>query len=116
MLRRLVCAEHGFREDEKWGHLTGGTKAIYVKDAWKLLAEGGCKLRQACTMSPDLVWLIIAGSPCQDLTFTGYLNGLLGLTGRRSSLFFVVYIVIYYMQQLTHPSRVRYLVETAGSM
>ena len=67
-------------------------------------------------MRPDLVWLVISGSPCQDLTYAGYLNGMLGLTGRRSSLLFVVYMVIYYLQQLTDPARVRYLVENAGSM
>ena len=36
LLRRIACAEHGFREDEQWGYLNGGTKASYVKDVWSL--------------------------------------------------------------------------------
>ena len=65
-------------------------------------------------MYPNIRWLLISGSPCQDLTFAGYLNGLLGLTGRRSMLFFVVYVVLRHAQKLFGFEYVRYLAENAG--
>ena len=61
-------------------------------------------------------WVLIAGSPCQDLTFAGYLNCLLGLTGRRSMLFFTVYIVLCHLQCLFGFLQVRFLTENAGTM
>jgi len=67
-------------------------------------------------MYPDIKWLLIAGSPCQDLTFACYLNGLLGLTGKRSMLSFVVYIVLCHLQSLFGYDAVRFLTENAGSM
>ena len=67
-------------------------------------------------MYPEIKWLLISGSPCQDLTYVGYLNGLLGLTGKRSMLFFVVYVVLCHTQKLFGFNSVRYLAENAGSM
>ena len=67
-------------------------------------------------MHPTIKWIVVAGSPCQDLTYTGYLNGLLGLTGQRSMLFFVVYLVILHFQKLFGTESIRYLTENAGSM
>jgi site-specific DNA-cytosine methylase len=60
---------------------------LYVKDVWALLDKKSLILRQDKAMYPEIKWILIAGSPCQDLTFAGYLNGLLGLTGKRSMLF-----------------------------
>ena len=116
VLRRLVAAELGLREDQQWGYTAEGATTIYVKDVWKLLDNDSLILRQAKAMYPDIKWLLIAGSPCQDLTFAGYLNGLLGLTGKRSMLFFVVYIVLYHLQALFGYEAVRFLTENAGSM
>ena len=67
-------------------------------------------------MHPTIKWIVVAGSPCQDLTYAGYLNGLLGLTGQRSMLFFVVYLVILHLQKLFGTESIRYLTENAGSM
>lgn len=116
VLRRLVCAELGLREDQQWGCTADGTITIYVRDVWKLLENNSLKLRQAKAMYPDLKWVLIAGSPCQDLTFAGYLNGLLGLTGKRSMLFFTVYIVLCHLQCLFGFLQVRFLTENAGTM
>ena len=90
VLRRLVAAELGMREDQHWGYNSEGVATIYVKDVWDLLHKESLILRQAKAIYPDIKWLLISGSPCQDLTYAGYLNGLLGLTGKRSMLFFVV--------------------------
>ena len=115
VLRRLV-PELGLREDQQWGYTVEGVTTIYVKDVWRLLDNDSLILRQAKAMYPDIKWLLIAGSPCQDLTFAGYLNGLLRLTGKRSMLFFVVYIVLSHLQSLFGYDAVRFLTENAGSM
>ena len=116
VLRRLVSAEIGLREDQQWGYNVEGVATLYVKDVWDLLDKKSLILRQAKAMYPEIKWILIAGSPCQDLTFAGYLNGLLGLTGKRSMLFFVVYVVVYHLQKLFGFNAVRYLAENAGSM
>ena len=116
VLRRLVSAELGMREDQHWGYNLEGVATIYVKDVWDLLHKESLILRQAKAMYPEIKWLLISGSPCQDLTYAGYLNGLLGLTGKRSMLFFVVYVVLCHTQKLFGFNSVRYLAENAGSM
>ena len=50
-LRELVCTEFGYRSDEKWGLYSG----------W--------------------IWIVVGGSPCEDLTFASPLRGVLGLIG-----------------------------------
>ena len=116
VLRRLVAAELGLREDQQWGCTMEGVAAIYVKDVWELVNQDSLILRHAKAMYPSIKWIVIAGSPCQDLTYAGYMNGLLGLTGKRSMLFFVVYLVICHLQILFGADAVRYLTENAGSM
>ena len=116
VLRRLVSAELGMREDQQWGYNLEGVAMIYVKDVWNLLHKESLILRQAKAMHPEIKWLLISGSPCQDLTYAGYLNGLLGLTGKRSMLFFVVYVVLCHTQKLFGFNSVRFLAENAGSM
>ena len=116
VLRRLVAAEIGLREDQQWGYTIEGVATIYVKDVWDLIARDSLILRQAKAMHPSIKWIVVAGSPCQDLTYAGYLNGLLGLTGRRSMLFFIVYLVIRHLQKLFGTESIRYLTENAGSM
>ena len=93
-----------------------GAATIYVKDVWDLVARDSLILRQAKAMHPTIKWIVVAGSPCQDLTYAGYLNGLLGLTGLRSMLFFIVYLVILHLQKLFGTEAIRYLTENAGSM
>ena len=89
-IRRLVCAEFGYRTDEKWGYTATGSACLYISDVHKL-AENDCLLlRQLAARFPGLKWFIIGGSPCQDLTYAGYLHGLLGLVGARSRLFFLL--------------------------
>ena len=114
--RRLVAAEIGLREDQQWGYTIEGVATICVKDVWALVARDSLILRQAKAMHPTIKWIVVAGSPCQDLTYAGYLNGLLGLTGQRSMLFFVVNLVILHLQKLFGTESIRYLTENAGSM
>ena len=115
-VRRLVCAEFGYRTDEKWGYTTSGSACLYITDVHKLADNDCLLLRQLTALFPGLRWFIIGGSPCQDLTYAGYLHGLLGLVGARSRLFFLLLLTIRTMQILVGCSSVRFLVEIAGSM
>ena len=115
-LRQLVCTEFGYRSDEKWGFTPEGSAVLYVKDV-RYIIDGQCKvLQDLVRMFPDRKWIIVGGSPCQDLTFAGPWRGLLGLIGPSSRLFFVLLCVISAMQRLVGPTAVRYLVENAASM
>ena len=103
-IRGLVCSEFGYRSDEKWGYTNDGTAVLYVKDVQSLI-DHECKLlRELVVTFPDCKWIIIGGSPCQDLTFAGPFRGLLGLTGPSSRLFFVLLCVISAMQVLVGPN------------
>ena len=42
-IRRLVCAEFGYRTDEKWGYTATGSACLYISDVHKL-AENDCLL------------------------------------------------------------------------
>ena len=85
-LRQLVCTEFGYRSDEKWGFTPEGSAVLYVKDVHYIIA-GQCKvLHDLARMFPGCKWIIVGGSPCQDLTFAGPWRGLLGLIGPSSRL------------------------------
>ena len=115
-LRQLVCAEFNYRSDEKWGYTAEGSAVLYVKDVHSIIASQCKVLQELVQMFPDCKWIIVGGSPCQDLTFAGPWRGLFGLIGPSSRLFFVLLCVISSMQRLVGPAAVRYLVENAASM
>ena len=115
-LRQLVCTEFGYRSDEKWGYTAEGSAVLYVKDVHSIIARQCKVLQDLVRMFPDCKWIIVGGSPCQDLTFAGPWRGLLGLIGPSSRLFFVLLCVISSMQRLVGPAAVPYLVENAASM
>ena len=100
MLRSLVCAEFGYRSDEQWGYTIDGSACRYIRDVNSILENHCYILRQAVVMYPNLKWFIIGGSPCQDLTFAGPSQGLLGLVGSQSRRFFVLLCTIRTMQVL----------------
>ena len=115
-LRELVCTEFGYRSDEKWGYTHDGSAVLYLKDVHAVINNNCQVLKELVQMFPDCRWVIVGGSPCQDLTFAGPLRGVLGLIGPSSRLFFVLLCVISAMQRLVGPAAVRYLVENAASM
>ena len=108
-LRSLVCAEFGYRADEQWGYTADGATCCYVRDVSTVIKNDCHLLRQVVSMHPNLKWFIVGGSPCQDLTYAGPSQGLLGLVGSQSRLFFVLLCTI-------RTAAVRFLVENAGSM
>ena len=115
-IRGLVCAEFGYRSDEQWGYTSDGSTCCYIRDVNTILKDNCFLLRQVVCMYPNLKWFIVGGSPCQDLTFAGPSQGLLGLVGSQSRLFFVLLCTIRTMQVLVGTEAVRFLVENAGSM
>ena len=115
-VRAVVCAEFGYRADEQWSFTPQGTAALYVKDVHLLIAKNCQVLRDTIEAYPGLKWIIVGGSPCQDLTFAGPYKGLLGLAGPCSRLFFVFLCIIFTVQQLCGPQAVRFLAENAASM
>ncbi len=115
-LRALVCAEFGYRPDQAWGRTRHGSACLYVKDVNMLLADNCRRLYEAVAIAPNAKWIIVGGSPCQDLTFAGAFRGLLGPVGKNSRLFFTLLGVIRAMQDLVTKQNVRFLAENAGSM
>ena len=115
-VRTVVCAEFGYRADEEWGFTPQGTAALYLKDVHSVIANNCQVLRSTIEAYPDLRWIIVGGSPCQDLTFAGPHKGLLGLAGPSSRLFFIFLCIIFTVQQLCGPQAVRFLAENAASM
>ena len=111
-LRALVCAEYGYRTDQTWGRTKHGSACVYVKDVNTLLNHN-CRILKD---SPNAKWIIVGGSPCQELTFAGAFKGLLGLVGKNSRLFFILLGTIRAMQELAQVQSVQYLIENAGSM
>ena len=61
-------------------------------------------------------WIFISGSPCQDLTIAGPTQGVVGICGKQSSLFFYVHLAMWYIQMKYPAGYVRFLAENAGSM
>ena len=90
-IRSLVCAEFGYRADEQWCYTIDGATCCYVRDVHTIIKNDCHLLRQAVAMHPNLKWFIVGGSPCQDLTYAGPSQGLLGLVVGYFLSFFVPY-------------------------
>ena len=115
-LRSLVCSEFGYRTAQTWGRTKNESVCIYVKDVNSLFDDHCRLLHEAVALAPNAKWIIVGGSPCQDLTFAGAFKGQLGLVGKNSRLFFTLLGTIRAMQELVKVQNVRFLVENAGSM
>ena len=115
-LRSLVCAEFGYRADEQWCYTADGATCCYVRDVSTIIKNDCYLLRQVVAMHPNLKWFIVGGSPCQDLTYAGPSQGILGLVGSQSRSFFILLCTMRTMQVLVGTAAVRFLVENAGSM
>ena len=60
--------------------------------------------------------IVVAGSPCQQLTFAGRYRGQQGLCGPDSVLFFAVPTVAWILQELRPDTIVHVVLESAASM
>jgi site-specific DNA-cytosine methylase len=60
--------------------------------------------------------MLVTSSPCQDLTVAGTSGGRLGFTGKQSSAFHAVHLLLLLLQSLNCLRRVFIAFENAGSM
>ena len=72
-----------------------GIFGIYVDDVEKLIAGDCTILREATVLGVNCKWIIISGSPCQDLTYAGPHSGYFGLIGQRRVYFFTAQHTIW---------------------
>ena len=72
--------------------------------------------RFAQSLPAGCTTFIVAGSPCQQLTFAGRYRGMQGLCGADSVLFFAVPTVAWALQKLRPDTNVHVVLENAGSM
>jgi len=77
-IRSLVCAEFGYRSDEEWCYVMDGSAVLYLRDVHALVANGCRILQTTLKMFPNCKWIVVGGSPCQDLTLAGTMKGVLG--------------------------------------
>ena len=82
-IRQYVGARNKWNTDGEW-FCKGTSYYRYLTDVDQLVDNGGAVLKQALDIAPDIPYIVIAGSPCQDLTTIGKLKGALGLAGTRS--------------------------------
>ena len=115
-LRQLVSAQTGLRRNGQWTKLEGGTYGIYVDDVKKLLFNDCFILKEAAVLGKGCKWIIVSGSPCQDLTYAGTLGGFFGIVGAKSVFFLVAQHVIWWFVMRFGSDGVRFLCENAGSM
>ena len=117
ILRQIVSEQFLFRSDGKWTKSCPNTYTIYTDDVRKLLKENCRILREAFFLAgPQCRWIVVAGSPCQDLTSAGPFQGLLGLTGPCSSMFYYVHSILWILQMNYPTELIRFLLENAGTM
>jgi hypothetical protein len=121
---RLIAADkHGLNInhlDPVWRPNKYDVPSRYLKDVWELLQDHGQILKELGQLFPSCKRLVIvAGSPCQDLTFMNKWKGLLGILGQRSKHFQIVPVLLLTLQIL-RPDMLIFLIieiiENAGSM
>ena len=117
ILRQLVAEQFQFRTDGGWTQSSASTFTLYTHDIKELLRDHCRILREAFAIAgTQCRWIVIAGSPCQDLTLAGPFKGLLGITGQSSSLFYYVHVILWLLQTNYPTELIRFLLENAGTM
>ena len=74
-----------------------GTVGTYVNDVTKIIDQDGEILRETAIFGEHCHWMLVSGSPCQDLTYAGQYNGLFGVVGSRSVFFIVSQYIIWWI-------------------
>ena len=86
-------------------------------DVWDLLRGNPAPIQVFADALPEgCLVLVIAGSPCQQLTWAGPYQGRQGLCGNDSHLFFVVPTLVWVLASLRPDVIVHTVVENAASM
>ena len=114
-IRRYVAIRNKWNLDGEW-FCKGASHYRYLADVDRLIDNGGAVIKQALALAPGIPYIVIAGSPCQDLTTIGRLKGALGLAGTRSIYFYTFHLTLHYLQEALTPSKVLYVLENAAPM
>ena len=86
-------------------------------DVWDLLHPGHAGVQEVCgTLPLGSLLLVVAGSPCQQLTTMGRGGGELGLCGGDSCHFLAIPLLCHLLQCLRPDLLIHLVVENAGSM
>ena len=72
--------------------------------------------RYADSLPEGTLVLVVAGSPCQQLTHGGRLRGRQGLCGQQSVQFYAVPVVAWFLAEYRADLRVHIVLESAASM
>jgi hypothetical protein len=87
-----------------------------AEDVWDLVRQPELMVAILRTVPEGAALLVVAGSPCQQLTTFSRHGGHQGLGGPDSSLFFAVPTVCWLVEQLRPDVAVHCVVENAGTM
>jgi hypothetical protein len=87
-IRPIAADKHGMSlVTEAWQYNKHNVPTRYIGNAWLVFKNYAAAVREAKKLFPDLQhFVIIAGSPCQDLTLMSVYEGVLGIVGERSVL------------------------------
>ena len=96
--------------------MDNGESIRAVCPVFTLMMSKNYSLMDVSIAGPECKWIFISGSPCQDLTIAGPTQGVVGICGKQSSLFFYVHLAIWFIQMKYSAGYVRFLAENAGSM
>ena len=87
-----------------------------ARDVWDLVRGDAGPLRAALRAVPQgALLLLVAGSPCQDLTVAGRYRGRRGIAGPQSVLFYAVPVVARAISEIRPDLIVHVLLENAGT-
>jgi hypothetical protein len=117
-IRPFVQEHIGFNPgSEAWQVTKLAKTGRYITDVWDIVRNKALVLREfLAQIGEDDPVILVAGSPCQDLTLYGPSKGILGVCGETSRHFNVIPVIIAIIQAL-QPSRFVFVTtENAGSM
>ena len=97
-LRQFGSSQTGLKLNGQWTRMNCGTIGMYVDDVTKLIDRNNHILRKIGAFGDDCYWIVISGSPCQDLTYAGPHQGFFSVVGRRS-VFFVSQQIIWWISR-----------------
>ena len=114
-IRQYVGARNKWNLDGEW-FPKGSSHYRQLTDVDQLVDNKGAIIKQALAIAPNIPYIVVAGTPCQDLTTIGKLKGALGLAGTRSIYFYTFHLTLHYLQEALPPQKIMYVLENAASM
>ena len=117
-LRALVADHYGIDTSEAtWQDSKAGCPIRYLSNVWTLFDDQANALKEFLTLlGPAGKIVLVAGSPCQDLTTVGATGGLYGFAGLRSVHFHAIPLLLHLLEEFHFKERTFLIMENAGSM